>query len=191
MISFDLPNSALSYYENYFEHDFFDVLKNKIQWEEKEIILFGKKVWQPRLVAFYGDEKVSYKYSGQEMWAIPWTDDLLQIKNSLKNGLGLNFNSCLLNYYRDGKDSMGWHQDNEAVLGKNPLIASLTFGCERKFKLKHISDSELKLDLVLKSKSVFVMSGETQHFYKHSIPKTNKEVGPRINLTFRTILPIY
>lgn len=188
MISFDLPKADLSYYKNYFEQSFFDELKDKINWEEKEIFLFGKKIMQPRLVAFYGDRGVSYKYSGQEMQSILWNDSLLQIKNSLKENLGLDFNSCLLNYYRDGNDSMGWHQDNELALGKNPTIASLTFGSERKFKLKHISEPAHKLDLILEDKSVFIMSGETQHFYKHAIPKTKKEVGPRINLTFRNII---
>lgn len=188
MQSFNLPQAELIYYKNYFTEDYFEHLKSEILWEEKEISLFGKKIMQPRLVAFYGDATVSYSYSGQEMQAVPWSKSLLKIKENLKKGLGLSFNSCLLNYYRTGQDSMGWHQDNEASLGQNPLIASVTFGGARKFKLKHIKDVEHKLDIDLQSKSLLIMAGETQHYYKHALPKTKQKVAPRINLTFRNVL---
>lgn len=188
MKTIDLPNATIQLYENFFEEHFFEELKELIQWQEKEIILFGKKIMQPRLVAFYGDENVSYKYSGQSMIGERWSDALLQIKNKIKAELNFDFNSCLCNYYRDGNDSMGWHQDNEKELGQNPTIVSVSFGGERLFKLKHTNKPMLKEDILLSNGSLLVMSGETQHFYKHAILKTKKLVVPRINLTFRTIL---
>ena len=110
-----------------------------------------------------------------------------QIKVQIEDKLDLKFNSCLLNYYRNGQDSMGWHQDNEKSLGANPTIVSASFGGERLFKLKHIADKKLKHDVFLKDRSLFIMAGETQHYYKHALPKTQQIVQPRINLTFRNV----
>ncbi len=184
----DLPEADLKLYSNVFEDvDYFSLVKEEINWQEKEITLFGKKIMQPRLVAFYGNEGVAYKYSGQIMQAELWSSLLVSIKNKVEKVTKASFNSCLLNYYRDGNDSMGWHQDNEKELGNNPTIASVSFGATRVFKLKHIS-RDVKMDILLSDKSLLLMSGATQHYYKHAIPKTKKAVKPRINLTFRTIV---
>ncbi len=188
-VVFNLPQAKLKLYEQFFsDEDYFDQLKNTITWEEKEIVLFGKKIMQPRLVAFYGNDGISYKYSGQSMVAKAWNDVLQEIKEKIKTDTGLTFNSCLLNYYRDGNDSMGWHQDNEKELGVNPVIASASFGGERLFKLKHVANKNVKQDVVLRDGSLFIMADETQHYYRHALPKTKRFMVPRINLTFRNIL---
>ena len=117
----------------------------------------------------------------------PWTSLLQKIKLLIENKTDTQFTSVLLNYYRDGKDSNGWHADNEKELGTNPIIASLSFGAERSFQLKHNSDKDQKKNIVLEHGSLLLMKGTTQHFWKHQIPKTSKPIGPRINLTFRKI----
>jgi alkylated DNA repair dioxygenase AlkB len=117
----------------------------------------------------------------------PWSPLLQKIKSYVENVSNTNFTTVLLNQYRDGKDSNGWHADDEKELGTNPIIASLSFGAERTFQLKHNSDKTLKKNIVLEHGSLLIMRGTTQHFWKHQIPKTSKEVGSRINLTFRVI----
>jgi alkylated DNA repair dioxygenase AlkB len=182
-----LPNTNIQLYSDFVDKkDCFALLEKEVDWLEKEIILFGKKIMQPRLVSFYGDQNVSYKYSGQTINALPWISLLRGLKEKVELASNTSFNSCLLNYYRDGNDSMGWHQDNEKELGENPIIASVSFGGQRVFKLKHI-DLEIKKDIVLTNGSLLIMAGSTQHFYKHAILKTKKSVLPRINLTFRQI----
>ena len=188
----NLPNAELKFYKAFFSNseniNFFDSLQKHLAWQEREIILFGKKIMEPRLVAFYGDLGIQYQYSKTTFEALAWNDALIEIKERLFQHLGMTFNSCLCNYYRDGQDSMGWHQDNEPALGQNPTIVSVSFGEERIFQLKHITDKTLKENMVLTNGSVLVMAGETQHFYKHAIAKTTKSIGPRINLTFRNII---
>lgn len=162
-------------------------LQSNICWREERIRIFGKWVMQPRLTAWYADAGKTYQYSGIEMTPLAWTDELLAMKNVVEHYSGQQFNSVLLNWYRNGKDSMGWHSDDEKELGKNPVIASLSFGAERVFKLKHKREKQLKESIVLPAGSLLLMSGETQHHWYHALPKTNKQVGARINLTFRKI----
>ena len=116
-----------------------------------------------------------------------WNPLLVFIKNEIEEICQENFTTVLLNYYRNGKDSNGWHADNEKELGRNPVIASVSFGVERYFHLQHNTIKEQKLKINLEHGSLLIMKGATQHFWKHQIPKTIKEIGPRINLTFRII----
>jgi alkylated DNA repair dioxygenase AlkB len=166
---------------------FFDTLLKTIYWQKKEVRIFGKLRQMPRLVAWYGDKGSVYTYSGLRSKPRLWTQELLAIKEEVERISGSHFNSVLLNLYRDGKDSMGWHKDNEKELGRNPVIASVSFGAERRFLFRHATTKELKKEVGLKSGSLLLMRAETQHHWYHSIPKTSKPIGARINLTFREI----
>ena len=151
------------------------------------IKVFGKTHQQPRLTALFGNEGRPYSYSSIVMQPNAWNPLLLFIKNEIEEICQENFTTVLLNYYRDGKDGNGWHADNEKELGRNPVIASVSFGVERSFHLQHNSIKEQKLKITLEQGSLLIMKGTTQHFWKHQIPKTTKGIGPRINLTFRII----
>jgi alkylated DNA repair dioxygenase AlkB len=144
---------------------------------------------QPRLVAWYGDRGSDYTYSGIKLTPRPWTDLLRDIKKRVETVSATAFNSVLLNYYRDNRDSMGFHSDDEPELGVRPIIASLSFGEERTFVLKHKVNKLAKpVRLRLESGSLLLMKGETQRYWKHGIAKTSRPCGPRINLTFRRIV---
>ena len=123
------------------------------------------------------------------MDAKPWTKNLLKIKQSIEPLVGISFNSVLINYYRDGKDRVAWHSDDEKELGKNPVIASVSLGADRKFKLRHkkYKLNHLKHEVILQNGSLLLMKGTTQHNWLHEIPRTARPIGPRINLTFRVI----
>jgi len=169
--------------------DFYlDRLEETLAWKQEPIKLFGKEVMQPRLTALYGDEGQVYGYSGIEMTPFPWSSELLEIKESVERFTEEKFNVVLCNFYRYGQDSMGWHRDNEPILGKNPTIASVSFGAERVFQVRHYPTKSTKIDIPLSHGSLLVMKGESQHFWEHQIPKTKKEIGPRINLTFRKLI---
>jgi len=164
-------------------------LLQTIPWEQKKITIFGKPVLEPRLTAWIGDAGAAYTYSGVRMSPLPWTKTLLEIKNRVESNVGEKFNSVLANLYRDHRDSMGLHSDDEKELGKNPLIASVSFGAMRKFIMKHKTLKTLPQEnYLLESGSLLIMRGSTQQFWKHGIPKNSQPCGPRINLTFRKIL---
>jgi alkylated DNA repair dioxygenase AlkB len=163
------------------------LLKN-IAWKHEPIIMFGKAIMQPRLTAWCGDAGISYTYSGIRMQPQEWHDDLYFIKERVEDETGHTFNSALLNCYRDGNDSMGWHRDNERSLGINPVIASVSLGATRFFHLKHSTDSALKLKIPLGHGSLLLMKGATQHHWLHCIQKEPKVIGGRVNITFRTIV---
>ena len=166
----------------------FEVLKNSIHWKHEKIYLFGRWVLQPRLTAWYGDDGTEYVYSGLKNIPKPWNEVLLSLKTKVESLSGKRFNSVLLNYYRDGQDSMGWHQDNEKVLGNEPTIASVSFGTSREFQLRHKFNKDIpKVSCLLENGSLLIMSGSTQEFWQHQIPKTKKQIGERINLTFRNV----
>jgi len=167
---------------------YFNSLIKEISWKQEPIIIFGKQIMQPRLTAWYGDEGKSYRYSGIIMQPQRWTETLLEIKKRIETIAAVSFNSALLNQYRDGKDSMGWHRDNEKELGTNPVIGSVSFGAVRKFMMKHYQDKSLTSSVELSHGSFLLMHGQTQHYWMHSIPKTTKPLGPRINITFRVII---
>lgn len=163
-------------------------LQHDILWKQEPIIIYGKEIMQPRLTAWYGDEGKAYLYSGITMQPKPWTKALLEIKERIETIAMVHFNSALLNQYRDGKDSMGWHRDNEKELGINPVIGSVSFGASRKFMLRHYHDRSLKASVELSHGSFLLMRGKTQHCWMHSIPKTTKPLDMRINITFRVIV---
>jgi alkylated DNA repair dioxygenase AlkB len=190
-IFLDLTDAEVIYYPHFFDKaeadSIYAELINEIPWQQDEITVYGKKHLQPRLTALYGNEGKPYSYSNIKMQPHPWNLLLQKIKSKVESVSGTNFTTVLLNYYRDGKDSNGWHADNEKELGTNPIIASISFGAERTFQLKHNSDKDQKKSIVLEHGSLLLMKGTTQHFWKHQIPKTAKPIGPRINLTFRVI----
>lgn len=166
----------------------FQQLLQEIEWEEKPITIFGKTMMQPRLVAWYGEAGIAYTYSKQTIYAKPWTDLLLLIKNKIEQTTATTYNSVLLNLYRNGKDSMGWHSDDEKELGINPTIASLSLGTTRDFQLKHKTHPFAKTTIALTHGSLLIMAGSLQHHWQHALPKRAKCIAPRINLTFRKIL---
>jgi alkylated DNA repair dioxygenase AlkB len=190
-IALDLPDADIVYFPRFFESDvateLYSDLLNGIPWQQDNIKVFGKEHAQPRLTALYGNDGKPYSYSNITMQPHPWNILLQKIKYQVESVTETQFTSVLLNYYRDGRDSNGWHADNEKELGQNPVIASLSLGSERVFQLRHNSNPALKKNIVLGHGSLLIMRGPTQHFWKHQIPKTAKPVGGRINLTFRVI----
>jgi alkylated DNA repair dioxygenase AlkB len=190
-ITFDIPNGIVEYYPNFFKEaqakEFFEKLYHEIPWQQDPITVFGKTHPQPRLTALFGNEGKPYSYSNIVMQPHSWSPLLTFIKNEVEEECKDYFTTVLLNLYRNGKDSNGWHADNEKELGQNPVIASVSFGAERNFHLQHNTIPDAKLKITLGNGSLLLMKGETQHFWKHQIPKTAKDVQPRINLTFRII----
>jgi alkylated DNA repair dioxygenase AlkB len=167
------------------EHDADRLLEDlgaSIAWRQETATIMGRRVPIPRLTAWHGE--AGYVYSGIAMAPAAWTPPLLELKRCAEAHAGQDFNSVLLNLYRDGSDSVGWHADNERGLGRNPVIASLSLGATRRFQLRHrASGARVALDLT--HGSCLVMAGATQHHWLHQVPKTARPVGPRINLTFR------
>jgi len=188
-----LPEKGEVYYfEDYFilnkSDDYYQKLLKEIEWIQEPIIIFGKSIMQPRLTAWYGEEGKEILYSGIKMSPHPWNETLLEIKTQIEKILDVKFTSALLNLYRDGNDSMGWHRDNEKELGKNPTIASVSLGETRPFFIRNYQDKKNKFSINLEHGSLLVMKGETQHYWEHSIPKRKKIVKPRINITFRVMI---
>jgi alkylated DNA repair dioxygenase AlkB len=190
-IFIDIPDAEIIYYPQFYNKEQADIifaeLVKDIPWQQDEIRVYGKIHPQPRLTALFGNEGKPYSYSNIKMQPHPWNLLLQKIKSRVESVSDTNFTTVLLNQYRDGKDSNGWHADNEKELGTNPIIASVSFGAERTFQLKHNSDKDQKKSIILEHGSLLLMKGTTQHFWKHQIPKTAKPIGPRINLTFRVI----
>lgn len=189
---YNLPDADIKLYENLFSKEecirILLSLQKNINWQQDQIKLYGKTFDLPRLTSYYGDNDKSYSYSGIQMHPNPWNKDLLFIKNKIEERAGVKFTSCLLNYYRSGKDSMGWHQDNEKELEQNPVIGSVSFGETRMFQLKHLKLKDINtVQIPLKDGDFLLMKGSTQHLWKHCIPKTTKAIKERINLTFSII----
>jgi alkylated DNA repair dioxygenase AlkB len=184
-------DGVVNYYSKIFNQEqsdyFLNTLLIEIKWQYDELYLFGKKIITKRKVAWYAEENLKYTYSNTTKEALKWTDELLGLKQNIQDLTGASFNSCLLNLYHDGNEGMGWHSDNESELLENGVIASLSFGAERKFSFKH-RESKQKVDFILEHGSLIVMKGETQRHWIHQLPKTTKSSLPRINLTFRTVL---
>ena len=175
---FDVHRSAEMYSE----------LMQQTAWEQPEMIIFGKKHAQAGLSTWYADNGVDYEYSGVVRVAHPMTPLLDEIRSVIQYATNAEFNSVLVNLYRDGKDSVSWHSDNEAINGREPTIASVSLGATRRFDLRHKATKEtVRADL--EDGSLLVMSGLSQHCWVHQIAKTANAVGPRINLTFRRVLP--
>ncbi|OMP75136.1 alpha-ketoglutarate-dependent dioxygenase AlkB [[Flexibacter] sp. ATCC 35208] len=185
-----LENGEYVCYPNFFsksESDLlFKSLRSNIIWKQESMNMYGKKIYFPRLTAWYGNNDKPYSFSGITLQPLPWTSEILKIKSKIELITKIMFNSVLLNLYRDGNDSISWHTDAEKELGINPIIASVNFGATRKFQLRHIKSKE-KLEIELTHGSLLIMQGELQHFWQHQVPKTSKPIGERINLTFRVI----
>jgi alkylated DNA repair dioxygenase AlkB len=186
-----LPEAEVLFYPAFFspaESDaLLEELTRDIAWKQETIRIMGSDVLTPRLTAWYGDAGKSYTWSGMTQHPHPWTPALLRMKERVEAAAAVRFNSVLLNLYRDGRDSVGWHSDDEPELGENPVIASVSLGAARSFQLKHKHDPDLRHKIELTHGSLLLMRGTTQHFWKHQIPKTAKPCDPRINLTFRII----
>lgn len=186
-----LPNSEMSYIPNFLSANlatrYFEELLNCIPWRQDPITLFGKTHPQPRLTSLHAHTLDSYSYSGIVMRPQPMTETLQQIENKIYKLCDASFTTVLLNMYRNGKDSNGWHADDEPELGKNPVIASVSLGAPRFFHIRHNHDPKQRYKLILEHGSLLLMGGATQHFWKHQVAKTSKKVGPRINLTFRKV----
>lgn len=168
---------------------FYDVLLKKVAWKPDQAVIFGKHLETKRKVAWYGDKQFEYSYSGIQKVAMPWIEELLELKEMVESVSGESYNSCLLNLYHDGSEGMAWHSDGEKDLKKNGAIASLTFGAERKFSFKHKQSKE-RIDMLLENGSLLVMKDTTQSHWMHRLPPTKQLHGPRINLTFRTIVAL-
>jgi alkylated DNA repair dioxygenase AlkB len=179
------------YYGKLIQHPqttfYFDTLLQTIAWKNDEAVIFGTHIITRRKAAWYGDSDYDYTYSSITKSALPFTKELLQLKALVEAIAGTTFNSCLLNLYHDGSEGMAWHSDDEASLGHNTTIASLSFGAERKFLLKH-KQTKHTVSVILQTGSLLVMKGVTQTHWLHCLPKTTTIRRPRINLTFRTIV---
>ncbi|MCP4008733.1 MAG: alpha-ketoglutarate-dependent dioxygenase AlkB [Proteobacteria bacterium] len=158
-------------------------------WQQPRVKVYGKWHPTPRLVSFYADEKLSYGYSQTLHGALPLTTTLFDLKTRISQLTSIPFNAVLLNYYRDGRDTMGWHADDEKELGVQPTIASLSLGAARDIHFKSRNGGEELVKLNLPSGSLLIMDGDTQHYWLHHIPKRAKCTTPRVNLTFRNIGP--
>ncbi len=160
--------------------DYFNRLFTSIEWKNDEALIFGKRIITKRKVAWYASQPFEYTYSNTTKRALPWTNELLELKALVEEKTGESFNSCLMNLYHDGSDG-------EKDLKENGAIGSLSFGAERKFSLRHKASKE-KVSLVLEHGSLLVMQGATQTYWQHCLPTTKKVTEPRVNLTFRTIV---
>ena len=187
----ELPDASLVFDPNFLPREegdrLFTVLQEETPWRQDEIRIFGKTYLQPRLTALYGNNGNSYSYSGITMEPLPFTPELRALKAMVEQNCGHEFTTCLLNLYRNGSDSNGWHADDETALGPNPVIASVSLGATRAFHLKHRSQKSLRYRMQLEHGSLLIMEGPMQHHWLHQVPKTRRPVLPRINLTFRNI----
>lgn len=192
----ELANADIIYVPNFLSRSEADQsyqhLLAHIPFESASIKLYGKETLIPRLQSWHGDEGIQYSYSGKTLMPKPWTPALRNLsarsaKVCNQHGRPTQFNSVLCNLYRDGQDSMGWHSDDEPELGINPIIASVSLGEERVFKLQHKKDKSLKWQVALQHGSLLIMAGETQHYWRHHIAKSQRPMRPRINLTFRHV----
>lgn len=187
-IIYDLPDTELILIDNFFSKEesdrYYDLLLHQTAWREYEMEIFDKTVKAPRMIAWYEDKENTAATEN-----VPdWTPELLKIRKRVEKQTALDFNSVLLNLYRNGNDSVAWHSDKEGNSGPNPVIASVTFGETRMFKLRHKFRKDIApLEIPLHHGTFLLMGGTTNSFWQHHVPKTSKEVLPRINLTFRRV----
>lgn len=169
---------------------YFAALEAETAWRHDEVRLYGKRIITARQVAWYGDSRFSYTYSGVTRKALPWYPVLREIKAAVEAAIAAvsptAFNSCLLNRYADGSQGMAWHSDDERELGAEAVIASLSLGATRKFAFKH-KETQEKREMPLRHGQLIVMRGATQSHWRHAVMKSAKIRAPRISLTFRTI----
>lgn len=184
-------DGTVNYCRNVLTHNeanrYFDLLLQNILWRNDETVIFGKHIVAKRKVAWYGDSDYLYTYSNTTKQALVWTKELSDLKQRVEEVTGTKFNSCLLNLYHNGDEGIAWHSDDEKPLGENSIIASLSFGAERKFSFKH-KHTKQTISVVLEHGSLLIMKDATQTNWLHSLPKSKKITRQRINLTFRTIV---
>ena len=182
---------TVNYYGQLFANpvadEYFNLLMSTIDWKNDEAFIMGKHIITKRKVAWYGDEAFSYTYSKATKTALPWTNELLELKSVAEQKTGTTYNSCLLNLYHNGDEGMAYHSDDERALAEHAAIASLSFGATRKFLFKHKESKEM-ISVFLEHGSLLVMKDETQQNWLHRLPPTKKVLRPRINLTFRTMV---
>ena len=183
--SFDIPDAELKLWEHFFPRDkadqYYNTIMKETPWKQEEITVYDKTHLTPRMTVWYGKQR-----NGSTIRS--FTPTLLEIKEKVEAETKINFTSVLVNLYRDGKDGVGWHRDHDRELGPQPLVASVTFGETRPFEIRHKFRKELeKIRIPLDHGSLLLMGGTMQHFWEHQIPKTAKQIGPRINLTFRIV----
>jgi alkylated DNA repair dioxygenase AlkB len=185
------PENLLEYYPHFLEGEAAITLMNELiasaPWKQSTLTIKDKVMLTPRLLAWYGDTQKSDHLSGKKTDTLPWTPALLALRHKVEDFTQLHFNSVLLNYYRDGNDSVAWHSDNEKELGRHPNIASLSLGQARNFDFRHKQDHQRKYSLQLGNGSLLIMKGDLQQQWEHRIPKSARALQPRINLTFRII----
>ena len=188
----DMPDAEVLLFPSLFSeceaNRLFEILRREIVWQQEEITLYGRVNKLPRLTAWYGDPDTTYRYSGITVESTPWIPALLEIRERIEAVSSARFNSVLLNLYRDGSDSMSWHADDEKELGRNPAIGSVSFGQGRVLQMKHKSDKARRLDIPLANGSYLLMQGQVQHHWLHQVAKSRRQMGERINLTYRRIL---
>ncbi len=189
----EIPGGELRHFPEFLSPsaaaDAMEQMRSEACWEQHWVKIAGRAIPCPRLSAWYGDLGATYRYSGVSYEPIPWTAKLAWLRDRLRDTIAADFNSVLLNLYRDGADGMGWHSDDERELGDAPTIASISLGGPRRFKMRHRRDEDVApIELELRSGCLLVMAGSTQANWRHSVPKTKRAVNPRINLTFRVIL---
>ncbi|MDB5122708.1 MAG: alpha-ketoglutarate-dependent dioxygenase AlkB [Mucilaginibacter sp.] len=188
----DLPADLMVYKPGVFDPEesqaLLETFIHQIQWIQETVHMYGKMIKTPRLIAWYGDTSQSYSFSGNKYNPSPWTKELLKIKNQIEPIAGVKFNSVLLNYYRDGNDSVAWHSDDEYELGVKPVIASVSFGQARRFDVRNKQDHKLKYAVTLEHGSLLLMKGDLQRFWQHRIAKSTRPMEARVNLTFRVIV---
>lgn len=190
--TYNMPNGDVLLFGHLFDDaeadGLYQRLQTDIRWQRDKIEICGRSIELPRLTAWYGNPDKSYTYSGIQMRPHAWTPDLLRIKKRVEEVAEFEFSSVLLNLYRTGRDSVGWHSDNERELGRNPVIGSVSLGETRLFQMRHLRRKELPMvEIPLSHGSFLLMKGATQRYWQHQIPKTTRTVEPRINLTFRVI----
>lgn len=194
VLSLDVPEAEILFYPAFFSSTDADRLLDELvrttEWRQDSMKMFGESKPLPRLTAWYGDPGARYVYSGIVNHPLPWTEALTEVKNAVTAASGVPFNGVLLNRYRSGKDSMGWHSDDEPEFGEDPVIASVSFGGTRTFQLKHKRRKELKARIELTHGSLLIMRGGTQANWLHQVPKTARPVEERLNLTFRRIVAL-
>ena len=186
----DLGDAELLEYRDIFNIEdsisYFDLLHKKVNWKSASIRIAGRNVPIPRLQCWVADRGLTYRYSGMTMSPEPWSEVLREIRSRVEQLAELRFNAVLLNLYRDGRDSVAWHADDEPELGENPVVASLSLGANRPFELKHRT-RDVRLRMTLHNNSLLIMGETLQNNWLHQLPKVNSSIGPRINLTFRKL----
>lgn len=187
-----IPGADISLFRGALDRELADsaflALQQEVSWQQDHIVMMGKRIPLPRLTAWFGDAGRDYTYSGIAMASSPWTPTLSQLRTLVENLADTKFNSVLCNLYRSGDDGLSWHSDDEPELGQQPTIGSVNLGESRRFLLRRRDDHSVKAELVLAHGDVLIMRGLTQALCEHSVPKTKKSLGPRINLTFRRIV---